>query len=514
MILIKTIHEKLRAVTCGKKTADIVIIGKGASMDAVRTDVLKDKIIINANDSESIVQGDIGVFHHGWVLDRFEQNPPTCRLYVTDRPLSSAVEVCSARYAPYDQESELFIDRFFDNETLWLEQAAIISCLRVANEIARALGVKKRVFLLGFDFSLEGGFSTRIDNVLHGADDAYVDHLVRAQELYLEQLLSERTRLNIDIVHIGSKSYSLFSVEAFNALLGASTGKLSQTMEVEYAVKNEQHVLVVAEITTNHFGDKERLKAMITLAKKSGADFIKLQKRDVTSFYKSETLSKSFKSPFGSTFGEYRLGLELTEVDFEWVDAYCAKLGIGWFASILDEPSFQFIKQFNPGLIKLPSTISEKRSYLQKVGEEWTNGLVISTGMTGPEYEDFVTHSFQNAKEIYLLQCTSAYPTPENDAGIGIIRHYRSLSFKDSRIIPGFSSHDIGSLCSQMAVAAGAMMIEKHVKLGSVQWAHFDEVALDLATDQFAKFVADVRRAERIVGSEVKRIYDSEHHKY
>ncbi len=506
--------EALIAATNGKEAADIVIVGKGASIDRVCIDAIRDKIIINANDSESIVPGDVGVFHHGWVLDRFEHAEPSCRLYVTDRSLPANYNVYHASYAPYDEESELFLDRFFDQEVLWLEHAAIISCLRVANEIAKTLGVKKRVFLLGFDFSLENGFSTRIENGLHGTENAYVDQLVRMQESYLEKLLSERERLNIEIIHIGTRPYSLFTVEAFNALLEQTPTSVSVSVDAPDLDRSEQHVLIVAEITTNHFGDKERLHAMIRLAKRAGADYVKLQKRDVDSFYKPEMLSKPFKSPFGTTFRDYRHGLELSFADFEWVDSICNKIGIGWFASILDEPSFEFIKQFNPGLIKLPSTISEKKSYLQKVGEDWNNGLVISTGMTGPEYEDFIAASFNNAKEIYLLQCTSSYPTPENDAGIGVVRHYRDLSITDPRIIPGFSSHDIGSLCSQLAVAAGAKMIEKHVKLGSVQWAHFDEVALDLSTDQFANFVADVRRAQRIVGSDKKKIFDSEHHKY
>jgi N-acetylneuraminate synthase len=320
--------------------------------------------------------------------------------------------------------------------------------------------------------------------------------------------------MNIDIVHVGSRPYSLFTVEAFNALLKAASINASHQDSVTMPAKFDQDVLVVAEITTNHFGDMERLKVMIWLAKQAGADFIKLQKRDIESFYKPEMLAKPFKSPFGNTFREYRHGLELTKEDFEWVDLFCKDIGIGWFASVLDEPSFEFIKQFKPDLIKLPSTISEKKMYLQKVGSEWTGSLVISTGMTESEYENFVIDFFKKARKIYLLQCTSAYPAPENDVGIGIIRHYRDLAMKDSRIVPGFSSHDIGSLCSQMAVAAGARMIEKHVKLGTVQWAHFDEVALDLATDQFAKFVTEVRRAQRIVGAETKKIYDSEHHKY
>lgn len=508
------IREKLSKALAGKQCADIVIIGKGASIDAVHVDLLKDKIIINVNDSESIICGDIGVFHHDWVLDYLANVQPGCKLYVTDRSLPLHIPVLQARFVAQDAENDLFMERFFDAETLWLESTAVINCLRVANEVAKHFEVRKRVFLLGFDFSLDAGFSSKIKNGLHGKDDMYVGHVVRFQEAYLEMLIKEEDRLNIDIIHVGARPYSLFSVNAFNALLRVAADKSFSFVKSPTKDDYDHDVKVVAEITTNHFGDNERLKAMILLAKQAGADFIKLQKRHVETFYKEDMLKKSFKSPFGETFRDYRSGLELTIQDFEWVDLFCRKIGIGWFASILDEFSFDFIKQFDPPLIKIPSTISERKNYLERVGEEWVGGLVISTGMTDIHYENFILNSFKNSREIYLLQCTSAYPTPEIDAGIGIIRHYRDLSKQDSRIIPGYSSHDIGSICSQMAVAAGARMIEKHVKLGSVQWAHFDEVALDLATDEFSNFVKDVRRAQVIVGAEYKKIRDSEHHKY
>jgi N-acetylneuraminate synthase len=57
-------------------------------------------------------------------------------------------------------------------------------------------------------------------------------------------------------------------------------------------------------------------------------------------------------------------------------------------------------------------------------------------------------------------------------------------------------------------------MIEKHVKLGSTDWLHFDEVALDLLDDSFFEFISDIRAAEVALGSETKRINRSEHHKY
>ncbi|WP_217127071.1 N-acetylneuraminate synthase family protein [Hydrogenophilus thiooxidans] len=504
-------QELLLSAIRGKEEADIAIIGKGRSVDNISREALDGMIVINANDSEAIFPGDIGVFHHGWVLDRFELHPPKCKIYVTDRAMPAGTCVIPAQYAPYSEESELFVSRFFDVDTIWLEQAAVISCLRVANELAKALGKRKRTFLLGFDFSLDDGFSVRIENGLHGADDTYVACLIKTQEIYLECLLNERDKLFIDIIHVGKRPYSIYTVEAFNALKAPQCSIVAANEKGDLAFNR---VLIVAEITTNHFGDRERLAAMIRLAKQAGADFIKLQKRDVDTFYDFETLSRPYKSPFGTTFRDYRYGLELSRDDFEWVDSYCRRLGIGWFASILDEPSFNFIKPFNLELIKLPSTISEKKSFLRKVASEWDKGLVISTGMTGPEYETFILEQFQKASHIYLLQCTSAYPTPEHHAGIGVISHYRELATRDPRIIPGYSSHDIGFLCSQLAVAAGAKMIEKHVKLGTVQWAHFDEVALDLATGEFEAFVKAVRRAERIVGNEEKVIFPSEHHKY
>ena len=111
-------------------------------------------------------------------------------------------------------------------------------------------------------------------------------------------------------------------------------------------------------------------------------------------------------------------------------------------------------------------------------------------------------------------QCNSAYPTPVHDCNIGVIRHYRDLSKEYQHIVPGYSSHDIGSTASALAVAAGARMLEKHVKLGNTEWAHFDAVALDLTTGEFANYVAAIREAETFIGSEEKKVNSSEHHKY
>jgi sialic acid synthase SpsE len=253
---------------------------------------------------------------------------------------------------------------------------------------------------------------------------------------------------------------------------------------------------------------------MIRAANAAGADYVKLQKRDVDTFYTEEQLSSPYVSPFGSTFADYRRQLELKACDFEFVDRLCRDLGIGWFCSVLDKPSFEFMLQFEPLMVKLPSTISEHVDYLQFVARTYTGTVVLSTGMTDAQYEKFVLDNFSRCEKIFLLQCNSAYPTPLHECDIGVVRHYHELSLADERIVPGYSSHDIGWKASALAVAAGAKMVEKHVKLGNTEWAHFDAVAVDLSTPAFKEYVDNVREAEMIVGRERKRVNPSEHHKY
>ena len=94
------------------------------------------------------------------------------------------------------------------------------------------------------------------------------------------------------------------------------------------------------------------------------------------------------------------------------------------------------------------------------------------------------------------------------------MRHYDVLARSNPRIVPAYSSHDFGAKASSLAVAAGARMVEKHVKLGNTEWAHFDAVAVDLTTPKFKEYVDAIRETELILGTEEKRVNASEHHKY
>lgn len=507
----------------GKKK--IAIIGKGPSLDEIERESLDDFFIININDSELIQPGDVCLYVHEWVKKYFEKNERLCKLYLTAEPVKNDERFLQIDYIPESPENYRPIqERFFEKEFV-LEDALIISAIKLSNIIADSIRERISVFLLGFDFSIKDGFSSKINRNIHFGENDYLENLLDSQQEYLGLLLNHKNELAIDIIHVGNKSFSSLSVLSFKREASNIKNDITK-LDLIQKTRNDtigannstapvsKRVKIVAEITTNHFGDLNLLQRMVASAAEAGADYIKLQKRDVESFYTQDELNKPYNSPFGKTFRDYRNGLELDENGFNLVEKWCKEYGIKWFASVLDWKSYNFIKKFSPEMIKLPSTISEHSDFLKHVANEFAGEVVISTGMTTPEYEQFIISEFAKCKKIYLLQCVSSYPTMNEDANVAVVRHYHDLSVHYPQIIPGYSSHDIGSLCCQLAVAAGGMMIEKHVKYGNTPWAHFDNVAIDMLTDKFKLFVKDIRLAEVCLGDGQKKVLKSEHHKY
>jgi len=59
----------------------------------------------------------------------------------------------------------------------------------------------------------------------------------------------------------------------------------------------------IAEFTTNHLGNFNLLLKMLEKAVWAGCSAIKMQKKDVFSFYSPEKLRTPYKSPYGKTCG-------------------------------------------------------------------------------------------------------------------------------------------------------------------------------------------------------------------
>ena len=63
---------------------------------------------------------------------------------------------------------------------------------------------------------------------------------------------------------------------------------------------------------------------MIDLAKRTGFDSVKFQKRDIETVYDKNYLSEPRESPWGTTQRDQKLGLEFNQKEYEIIDEYCS----------------------------------------------------------------------------------------------------------------------------------------------------------------------------------------------
>ncbi|MEM6737400.1 MAG: N-acetylneuraminate synthase family protein [Bacteroidota bacterium] len=504
----ESIYTQLRNISSRWTTNKVYVVGKGPSVDSISKHHIEDGLVININDSEKIFKGDIGIFSANWVRKSLKDTGFNCSYYLAGKPLPQEINHSVLPPLPFELDDEELLAMRVSHEGFYDESFTLINALKVVKVLGDIKGCIPTVYVLGFDFSVDKGELSQKIKIDYASSKADRNLMVHSHEHYFIQLLNYfKQRSGLTLYHVGNKNYSYLTVSRF-------LSKIDVQPSVESSVLSDQRVWIVAELTNNHLGDIDRLIRMIELSKESGADLIKVQKRDVDRFYSQDKLSSYYYSPFGTTLRDYRLGVELTDVMLEALDRKCKELSIQWFCSVLDYASFEMIQKYNPALIKIPSTISNHKEFHHKLAANYKGPIVISTGLTDQEYENYVLNVFRDNEQIFLLHCVSAYPTPNSDCNIAVVQHYSQLSEKYENVTPGYSSHDSGAFGSMLAVASGAKMLEKHVKLGDVEWVHFDTVALDLESGDFKDYVRQIRKAEEALGSSVKRKLPSEHHKY
>lgn len=64
--------------------------------------------------------------------------------------------------------------------------------------------------------------------------------------------------------------------------------------------------------------------------------------------------------------------------------------------------------------------------------------------------------------KVCILQCTSAYPTPDDEIHLRVMKSFKE-HFPSSPV--GYSGHELGLEVTYAAVALGAHVIERHVTL-------------------------------------------------
>ena len=259
---------------------------------------------------------------------------------------------------------------------------------------------------------------------------------------------------------------------------------------------------IVAEIGINHNGDLNLAKKLIDMAVFAGCDAVKFQKRTIELVYTPEELAKERESPFGTTNGDLKRGLEFGEKEYQEIDRYCKERGIIWFASPWDVRSVDFLEKFNVPCYKIASaclTDDELLKYVKSKGKP----IILSTGMSTEE-EIKRAVKILGEKNLVVLHCTSTYPSKLEELNLKVINWLK----KEFNCPVGYSGHETGIVEPVMAVVLGACVVEKHITLDRAMWG--SDHAASLEPNGLNRLVRDIRNLPVCLGNGEKRVYDSE----
>jgi N-acetylneuraminate synthase len=265
-----------------------------------------------------------------------------------------------------------------------------------------------------------------------------------------------------------------------------------------------QPVYVIAEIGINHNGSLEIAKKLIDEAAAAGCDAVKFQKRTPELCTPKDQWHQQRDTPWGRmTYISYRHKVELGYEEYAAIDKHCRERNIEWFASCWDEPSVDFIEQFNPGVYKFASASLTDHGLIGKV-KATGKPYILSTGMSTMNEIQSTIEKF-GIDNLLVAHSTSAYPCPPTELNLKMIQTLQQL-YPATPI--GYSGHETGLATTLAAVMMGACFVERHFTLDRAMWG--SDHAASVEPQGMHKLVRDIRDVETAIGDGIKRVYESE----
>lgn len=281
--------------------------------------------------------------------------------------------------------------------------------------------------------------------------------------------------------------------------------------ELEEA-KVEQRVFIVAEAGSNwSLGAASRdlamAKTMIHAAAEAGADAVKFQVFRPETIYVANAGTSDYLSGAGIK-KDIRDIFEDLSMPYEMIPelaAECGTCGIQFMASAFSPADFQAIDPF-VNVHKIAS-YELGHIHLLELAAQCGKPIFLSTGAST---EDEIAWSVNFLKSrhsgpLTLLQCTACYPAQPGSMNLRAIPWLKER-FKVEAGLSDHSRHPVYAPVA--AVALGASVIEKHFTIDNRLPG--PDHAFAVTPEELKELVQAIRLAEKMLGSWVKRVDESE----
>ena len=220
--------------------------------------------------------------------------------------------------------------------------------------------------------------------------------------------------------------------------------------------------LIIAEVSANHCGSKQKFLKHILTAKKCGADLVKIQTYEPDDM----VVNKKFiiKKGLWKNKNLWKL-YQKAQTPYNWhIDAFklARKNKIELFSTPFSIKSLRFLKKFRPKLYKISSFELTDYNLVNEIAR-LRKPIILSTGLAKiDEIKNAIKIIRRWHKKIILMYCVSSYPAKLEEINfdkINILRNETGI------LNIGFSDHSIGTSAAIASVSNGVRIVEKHFKL-------------------------------------------------
>lgn len=222
---------------------------------------------------------------------------------------------------------------------------------------------------------------------------------------------------------------------------------------------------IIAEMSANHNGNIETAFKIIEMAKRCGADAVKMQS------YTADTITlnsdkKDFQIEGGLWDGQTLYELyQSAYTPWEWHKPLFEKarsLGITMFSSPFDTTAVDMLEDLNTPAYKIASFEAIDLPLIKYVAQTG-KPMIISTGMANDIeiMEAIDAAKSGGCEQLAILHCVSGYPAPASDYNLRTIQDMQQRF----GLLTGLSDHTLDNTTAIASVALGANIIEKHVTL-------------------------------------------------
>lgn len=276
-----------------------------------------------------------------------------------------------------------------------------------------------------------------------------------------------------------------------------------------------QPIFIIAEAGVNHNGDFELAKRLIRIAHEAGADAVKFQTFRAEDLVTPSAPAATYQTRNAGAINQFDM-LKALELPTEWhssLRSYCDDVGIEFFSTPFSESAVDLLVRTGAKRLKVPSGELNNQPLIEHAARTGLP-IILSTGMGTLDEVERAVGWIQSARPtlaresseipLCLLHCTSNYPAEPEALNL---RAIQTLA-RAFGVPVGYSDHSEGVAAAVVAVAMGAVVIEKHITFD--RSANGPDHLASMMPDDFAHYVRTLRAVPRMLGDGVKIPHPSE----